>query len=71
MKEVISQHDSLFFVGKNRDKEQLEPTHRVSQTVDPRMNSPKIQSSPSLMWREGMVSLSQGVTPLTRLQNRT
>ena len=58
MKEVIGQHGSLFFVGKNRDKERLEPTHRVSQTVDSRMNLLKIQSSPSLVWREGKRTMS-------------
>jgi len=59
MKEVISQHGSLFFVGKNRDKERLGLTRRVSRTVDSRVNLPRIQSSPSLVWREGKRTMSQ------------
>jgi hypothetical protein len=54
LKEVISQHGSLFLGGKNRDKEPLEPTYRVSETIDPEVSLlKKIQSSPSLVWREG------------------
>ena len=70
MKEVISQHGSLFLMGKNRDKERLGLTRRVSQTVDPRVNLPRIQSSPSLVWREGERTMSQYDLKISKISNK-